>query len=95
MEPETQVATPNHQSYSNPAPLPTVASSSTIGTPAPLMPRRTVSSSTPGSTSKLGEQPRDKLQAWLNRYMDEKMALLEQRLAGGEEEDPEMVDMKM
>lgn len=60
------------------------------------MPRRTVMSATPGSASKLGEHPRERLQTWLQKYMDEKMALLEQRLAGGDsDEDPEMVDMKL
>lgn len=60
------------------------------------MPRRTVSSATPGSATKLGEQPRERLQTWLSKYQDEKVTLLEQCLAGGDsEEDPEMVRMKL
>ncbi|EKD02802.1 hypothetical protein A1Q2_02877 [Trichosporon asahii var. asahii CBS 8904] len=90
-EPFTQAATPLSSGHPSSA-----SSSATPVSPAPLQPRRTVSSATPGGSAKLEEHPRERLQSWLNKYMEEKMAILEQRLSGGDsDEDPEMADMKL
>lgn len=90
-EPTTQAATPVQTYYSSSA-----SSSAAPVSPAPLQPRRTVSSATPASASKLSEQPKERLQTWLAKYQDEKIAIFEQQHAGGDsEEDPEMAAMKL
>lgn len=59
------------------------------------MPRKRVGSGPSTSSSKLDEQPLERLQAWLNKYQDERAVLLEKLLEDDLDEDPEMVKMKL